>query len=229
MEPLLFSRPVWKDHRVPAMAVTSRIPHLPTDSCHLSFSHAGLSDNIPQSSSIHIFHHQPEISINKEAGRGKQRHGDECAELNSPMEKPGVEFCSQVTCQGGQNQMERHSCQAAQPLESAQSKGEGDTCEKGEALDGKQVKNAVEQQPRSMWKHNPWPQLVQLLNSSVPAFPPEEGNNTAGVIQGRRPCSTWDKSSQKTFQKVPSETGRASEKWANEAFLERRTWSSWHQ
>lgn len=80
------------------MASTSRIPHLPTDSCHLSFSHACLSDNVLQSSSIHVFHHQPEIFINKEAGRGKQWHGDERALLNSLMEKPGVELCFQVTC-----------------------------------------------------------------------------------------------------------------------------------
>lgn len=68
--------PLWKDHGVQGMGVTSRIPHLPTDSCHLSFSHAGLSDNVLQGSSIHEFHHQPEIPINKEAGRGKQGHGD---------------------------------------------------------------------------------------------------------------------------------------------------------
>lgn len=79
-----------------------------------------------------------------------------------------------------------------------------------------------------MWNHNTCPQLVQLLNSSVPPFPPEQGKTTPRVMQGRRPCSTWDKSSQKTFQKVPSETGKAMEKWANEALLETRTWSSWH-
>lgn len=39
--------------------------------------------------------------------------------------------------------METHSCQGAQALESAQPKGEGDTCEKGDASDGNQVKKAV--------------------------------------------------------------------------------------
>ena len=122
--------------------------------------------------------------------------------------------------------MQRHSCQAAQSLGSAQSKLRRRPLWERRGLRWQ----ASEKCSLATAQINVEPQHLppagsasELSSSTVPSrtrqhnFQSYPGQEALQRL-GQKRSSVW-----KTLQKVPSETGKAIAKWAHEAFLETRT------
>ena len=101
--------PCFPDNPAQALGSTGGIPDLPTDGCHLIFRQVGLADDIAQTASIHVLHHQPEFIIHKVAERRKQGHGNERAWLHYCLEKTTTDSCFSVPLKRGQTQRNRRS------------------------------------------------------------------------------------------------------------------------
>lgn len=128
--------PSFPDNPAQALRSTGGILDLPTDGRNLSFGHLSLVDDITQSASIHLLHHQPELLIHKVAERRKQGRGDQHTWLCCCLKKKRLHSCFQLTLRKKQNKRNQHSLSAVQYLQSVQSQGEWHNCKKGDVLDG---------------------------------------------------------------------------------------------